>query len=89
MCFNANKDKRTRAAVDSTILQKPAEWQREFILNLQQSMQEHHGHRINIACCNKEPVVADGANAEAIDPVFEKFLKDNFPETYKVYRNGQ
>ena len=91
MCCKANKDKRNIAIVDSTIQRRPADRQREFIRDLQQSMHEHHDHRIIIcSCCNEEPVyVADGANAETPDPVFDKFLKDNFPETYEVYQNGQ
>ena len=89
MCCKANKDKRIRAIVDSTIQQQPADRQRGFIRDLQQSMHEHHDHRINI-CCNRGPVyVADGANAETPDPAFDKLLKDNFPETYEVYQNGQ
>lgn len=90
MCCNANKDKRNRAVVDSAIQRQPADRQREFIRDLQQSMHEHHGHNINIACscCNRAPVdEIDCANKEAPDPVFETFLKDNFPKTYKSTSN--
>ena len=86
MCCKANKEKRNRAVVDSTIQRRPADRQREFIRDLRQSMHEHHGHCINIACscCNRGPVDAiDCPNIEVSDPVFEKFLKDNFPKTYR------
>ena len=90
MCCKANKDKRIRAIVDSAIQQQTADRQREFIRDLRQSMHEHRGHNINIACscCNRGPVDAtDCPNIEAPDPVFEMFLKDNFPKTYKSKSN--
>ena len=90
MCCNANKDKRSRAVVDSAIQGQPADRRRESIRDLQQSMYDHHGHNINIAClcCNRGPVdEPDCPNIEAPDPVFEIFLKDNFPKTYKSISN--
>ena len=92
MCCNANKDKRIRAIVDSAIQRQRADRQREFIRDLQLSMHDHHGHNINTACscCNRGPVyVPDGVNAEAPDPEFEVFLRDNFPEAYRAHQNGQ
>ena len=85
MCCKANKDKRNIAIVDSTMQRQPDDSQITFIKDLQQSMHEYHDHRIIIcSCCNRGQVdEPDGANAETPDPAFDKFLKDNFPKTYK------